>query len=106
MERRKYKRVKTLTFVVYSDGKRFLKEFAYNISLHGLMITSRKSSKIGDSIEMSIDTNDPIKAKGKVVWVEKKDRSYNIGVQLKSIEKKAAERWYRFLNFPMAMAEA
>ncbi|MDP2992564.1 MAG: PilZ domain-containing protein [Deltaproteobacteria bacterium] len=97
-ERRKYERIPTFLPITYSDGKKFFKEYAHDVSLGGLLIKSIDPCDIGMPLDMAIDAHVPIKAKGKVAWVKKDDYLYRIGVQLKEMDVYTAADWANFLN--------
>lgn len=85
-EKRKYSRVDTLLYVTLSDGKKFLKEFVRDASPGGLMIESSEPWEVGTLLDMVIDTRISIKAKGRVVWVKKGERAYNMGIEFEDLD--------------------
>ena len=97
-EKRQHERIPTFLPITYSDGKKFFKEYAHDVSLGGLLIKSIDPCDIGMPLDMAIDAHVPIKAKGKVAWVKKDDYLYRIGVQLKEMDAYTATDWINFLN--------
>lgn len=97
-EKRTYPRIPILLHVTVSDGNRFLKEFVRDVSPGGLMIESSQRHEAGALLDMVIDTHVPVKTKGTVAWVLKKEHTYKLGVQFIEMNAKAATGWAEFLN--------
>jgi c-di-GMP-binding flagellar brake protein YcgR len=96
-EKRKYARVETMLYVTLSDGKRSLKKVIHDACPGGLLIESDEPWEEGTLLGVVIDTRVPIRAKGKVVWIKKDERTYKIGVEFEELDSAAAREWIDFL---------
>jgi hypothetical protein len=97
-EKRKYARVNTVLSVTLSAGDRSLKAIVYNASHRGLLVQSSESVEVDTRLDIAIDARAPIKATGRVAWVQKEEHVYMIGIEFEELNPNAVSAWTNVLK--------
>ncbi|MFH1673885.1 MAG: PilZ domain-containing protein [Pseudomonadota bacterium] len=97
-EKRKYARVSTVLSVTLSAGDRSLQGIVYNASRGGILVQSRESVEVDTHLDIAIDVRTPIKAKGRVAWVQKEEHVYMIGIDFEELHPNAVSAWTNVLK--------
>ncbi len=85
---RQHERVPVLQQVTYTDGHRIYTEFIKDISLGGIKVESSHPMKVGSVVTVTIDTNPPLKLKGRVMWCRQGEDGYEAGIQFAELSPK------------------
>jgi hypothetical protein len=107
IERRKYIRLKTpvpVTYTVIETGIAY-SSAAKDLSAEGLRLESKtKDIKEGSLLELRLEiygANNPVHAKGKVVWKKRTsledNAPYDIGIELTKVEEDNKNTFLKFL---------
>jgi len=107
IERRRYIRLKTPIPVTYTvmDTGTTCKSVTKDLSAEGLRLESKtKDLKEGSILELKLEiygANNPVHAKGKVVWKKRlsleDNAPYDIGIELTGIEEDNKNTFLKFL---------
>jgi hypothetical protein len=95
MNRRKFPRVFFPCLIKVKDSKDFLLTHTENISAGGARIILKKAVEKGTGVNVEIDlmdTGEPLRCQGKVVWSEQRKKSelikplfYDIGIEFTNV---------------------